>query len=268
MVIIRYSVIVLLVLIILAAVVGTPLIVKARGEGERMYAQYNSYTRKVLAERVALQPHIVKAEYRIVHPWKALKLFRIAIDSNQGEKFRRLNILDANMFLFMKMFTFFILPNYNYNLPMLSVDIIFIGGKRVFVIEVIDPARIEDENLLKHYEKLRAWKPQVDTLEHAAVDMEWCKDIVTDFSIHSKADRSDDELLFSIYTSFLNTYLDMAEHAQVLPPEKSKKVQEGMEGYVNALLAKGGPAVDVFKFLIGPDKQQEYVRTVMFGVDQ
>ena len=40
-----------------------------------------------------------------------------------------------------------------------------------------------------------------------------------------------------------------------------------MEGYVSALLKRGGPAVNVFKFLMGPHKQQEYVRTVMFGVD-
>jgi len=49
--------------------------------------------------------------------------------------------------IFMKMYTLLILPNYNYNLPMLSVDIIFMGGKRVFVIELIDPAGIRDDNL-------------------------------------------------------------------------------------------------------------------------
>ena len=36
---------------------------------------------------------------------------------------------------------------------------------------------------------------------------------------------------------------------------------------LNTLLEKGGPAVNVFEFLLGPEKQNEYVRTVMFGVD-
>jgi hypothetical protein len=40
-----------------------------------------------------------------------------------------------------------------------------------------------------------------------------------------------------------------------------------MEWYVDTLLAKGGPAVEVFKTLLGPEKQKEYVRTVMFGID-
>ena len=73
--------------------------------------------------------------------------------------------------------------------------------------------------------------------------------------------------MFEIYKGFFNAYVDMAENAAPLTPEQSKKVQEGMEGYVSALLGNGGPAVNVFKFLLGPDKQQEYVRSVMFGVD-
>jgi len=59
----------------------------------------------------------------------------------------------------------------------------------------------------------------------------------------------------------------MAQKAEPLNPDLSKKVQEGIEGYVSTLLAKGGPAVNVFNTLLGPEKQQEYVRTVMFGLD-
>ena len=40
-----------------------------------------------------------------------------------------------------------------------------------------------------------------------------------------------------------------------------------METYVETLLDKGGPAVDVFEKFMGPEKQREYVRTVMFGLD-
>ncbi|MFC1591081.1 hypothetical protein ACFL43_01005 [Thermodesulfobacteriota bacterium] len=253
--------------VILAGIVALLLIVRARREGDRMYEKYSSYTRALLADKVTLRPYSVKPEYRTVHPAKALKLIKISIDSNEADTFRRLNILDATMMLCVRMFTCFILPNYNYNLPMLSVDIVFIGGKRVFVIEVIDPAHIEDENIKAHYDMMRGWAPKAEKFEHAKVDMKWCKDIVTDFSIHCKANRSDDDLLFEIYTLYLNAYLEMARNAQPLSPELSARVQQGMEGYVGALLEKGGPAVNVFKFLLGPEKQQEYVRTVMFGVD-
>jgi len=261
---ILYTVLIIVAVVILAAYILTA---GMRKEGARMYEKYSSYTRKVLAEKVSFRSFPVKPEYRVIHPWKALKLFKFTIDSNEADRFRRLNILDASMMLCMRMFTCFILPNYGYNLPMLSVDIIFIGKKRVFVIEVIDPAHIEDDNIKTYYDKMREGTKKAEVLEYAAVDMEWCNYIVTDFSVHTKSERSKDDVMFEIFKIFFNAYVDMAENAAPLTPEQSKKVQEGMEGYVNALMEKGGPAVNVFKFLLGPDKQQEYVRAVMFGVD-
>lgn len=265
--ILKYLLITVLAIIILAALIATPLIIKAKREGERMYEKYDRYTREVLAQNIQLQPHPIKPEFRTIHPWKALKLFKIVVNSQKGERLARVNSLDATMGLFMKMYTLLLRPNYTYNLPMLSVDFIFIGGRRIYVIEIIDPAQIRDENITTHYAQMRARMPEVERFEEMEVNMEWCKDIVTDFSIHIKADREDDELLFDIYKTYLNAYLSMAKNAAPLSPELSRQVQEGIEGYVSTLLAKGGPAVNVFNTLLGPEKQQEYVRTVMFGLD-
>ena len=99
------------------------------------------------------------------------------------------------------------------------------------------------------------------------VEMEWAKNVVTDFSIHRQADRKSDGLLFETYKSYLGTYIEMAKNAEPLSPGLSEKVQQGMEWYVNTLLEQGGPAVNLFKNILGPEKQKEYVRTVMFGVD-
>ena len=266
--ILKYLVFTVVGIIVLAALIATPLIIKARNEGERMYGKYDSYTKEVLAQKFNLKPYPIKPEYQKIHPWKALKLFKILFQSQEGEKLARVNTLDATMGLFMKMYTLLIRPNYDFNLPMFSVDFIFIGGKRVFVIEIIDPAHIEDDNIKKHYAQMRARIPEVKQFEPMEVNMDWCKDIVTDFSLHFNADRSNDELLFDIYKTYLNAYLDMAQNAEPLSPAMSTKVQEGIEGYVSTLLAKGGPAVNVFKTLLGPEKQQEYVRTVMFGLDE
>jgi 15,16-dihydrobiliverdin:ferredoxin oxidoreductase len=265
--ILKYFFFIVLGLIILTALVATPLIIKARNEGNRMYKMYENYTQETLAKNFQLKPYPVKQEYQTIHPWKVLKLLKFVITSAEGERFKRVNTLDATIGLFMKMYTLFILPNYNYNLPMLSVDIIFIGGNRVFVIEIIDPAQIKDNNLETHYEKMRAKKTKIEDLEKMEVNMEWAENVVTDFSIHKRADRTHDELLFEIYKHYLNTYIEMAKNAQPHSPGLSEKVKQGMEWYVDTLLAKGGPAVNVFKTILGPEKQKEYVRTVMFGVD-
>jgi len=264
--IIKYGFLALMALIILAVLIASPFIIKARNEGDRMFEQYAAYTDSVLAKNLTLKPFPVKAEYRKLHPAKFLKLFKIVVNSQEGDRAARVNSLEATMFLFMKMYTLMIRPDYNYNLPVLSVDFIFIGGKRVFVIEVIDPARIEDENKKVHYERMKKWMPKVEGFEQTGV-RDWYKDFVTDFSIHIKADRTQDDLLFEIYQSYLEEYVDMTNKAEKLSPEMSAKVKAGVEKYVDTLLANGGPAVDVFRQMLGVDGQREYVRTVMFGLD-
>jgi len=262
----KYFFLGLLCLIILAAAVASPFVIAAKREGDRMYARYDSYTREVLDERVQLRPYPIKTEFQKIHPWKAFKMLKFLVDSRQGERLARVNNIDATMFVFMRMYTLLIRPNYAYNLPMLSVDLIFVGGKRIFVIEVIDPARVEDGNKKTYYDRMRTWEDEVKKFEPMDIEMEWCKDIVTDFSVHIQADRTKDDTLFEIYKTFLDAYIGMAENAPQLTPEMSKKVQEGMEGYVTTLLERGGPAVNVFKQILGPEKQKEYILTVMFGV--
>jgi len=239
---------------------------RARAAGNVQYNKYAYYSTQTIAKSNALMPFEIKPEYRKIHPAKMLKLFKILVTSYTGDRLARVNSLDATMFIFMKMYTLMIRPDYNYNLPVLSVDFIFIGKKRVFVIEVIDPAKIDDENKRVHYDRMRVWQDTVKQYEQSPTK-DWYKDFLTDFSIHIKADETKDAELFKIYQTFLEAYLDMAKNAQPLSPELRDKVKVGFETYVDTLLGKGGPAVDVFKKFLGPDGQKEYVRTVMFGLD-
>ena len=113
---------------------------------------------------------------------------------------------------------------------------------------------------------MRKRLPEIADLEKGP-ERDWYKDYVTDFSIHAKADNSKDDLMFDIYKTYLNAYLEMAKHAEELTPEMSAKVKQGLEEYVSTLLSKGGPAVEVFEKMLGKEGQEEYVRTVMFGLE-
>ena len=241
--------------------------VSTRVEGNRMYEKYASYTQEVLEKNYNLKPAAVKEEYQHISYPKGFPLFDISVTSFQSDRLGKINSLDATMFFCMKMFTLMIRPDYGYNLPVLSVDFIFTPfGGRVYVVEVIDPAKIPDENKKMFYNKMKARVPEVAMFASSG-ERDWYKDFVTDFSIHKKTDRKNDDLLFDIYKTYLNAYIEMAKNAKPLSPEKSSQLKQGLETYVSTLLSKGGPAVDVFKRILGPQGQQEYVKTVMFGVE-
>lgn len=254
------------VLLIVSIVVGV-VFVRARSLGERQYRRYDDYTKSLLAKHFELHPHEVKREYQTIHPWKALKLFKIVLSSQEGKRVSRVNSLNATMGGFMKMYTLLLRPDFRYNLPVFSVDLVFIGSKRVFVIEIIDPAHIEDDNKKQYYAKMRAWIPEVEKFEKSSEEVGWSKNYLTDFSIHIKADSNDDEKLFEIYKDYLQAYIEMARSASPLDEQKTDKLRESMNEYVSSLLSSGGPAVDIFKTLLGPEKQREYVREIMFGMD-
>jgi len=246
-----------LILIIAAIAVNT------RMEGEKQYAKYAAVTDAAL-KPFMLKPYQVKAQYQRV---QSVPLMDISVSSSSSERLARVNSLDATMMLCMKMFTLMIRPGYDFNIPVLSVDFIFLPfGKRIYIIEIIDPAKIDDANKQAFYAKMKSQSARVAGYPSAGT-RDWYKDFVTDFSIHCKAEKKDGEMLLAIYSSYLEAYLSMAKNAQQLPPETSLKMKEGIEKYVSTLLLQGGPAVDVFKKILGPEGQKEYVRTVMFGLD-
>jgi len=255
----------LLALVFAAVLVVIVLMVKSRREGTQQYEKYASYTKEVLAQNFDLKPCYVRDEFQLLKPWKAFGMFVNIADLKSGGKFKRVNAFESTLCLFMKMFTILFFPDHKYNVPLLSVDIIFMGSRRVFVIEVIDTAKIEDENIRVHYEQMRALKPKVATLSQKPVTR-WYKDIITDFSIHAQEDRSKDDVLFEIYQAYLAAYLDMVRAAQPLNEDLSATVQKSVKEYVDNLIGQGGPAVDVLVKLLGAEKQKEYVYTVMFGL--
>ena len=264
--IVKYVLVAIMMVILFAVLITTPFLIKARNEGDRLYNQYESYTDKVLNERFELKEFPIKPEYRKLHPAKFLKMMKYLVTSRQADRLARVNSLDCTMFYFMKMYTMMIRPDYAYNLPVLSIDFIFIGGVRVYVIELIDPAKIDDPNKERYYAEMKKWMPQVAKFKQSKVS-DWFFDYITDFSIHISANRADDELLFKIYKTYLNAYLDMVQRADKVSPEQSRKLEAGLEEFVTTLLEKGGPAVNVFEKFMGPEKQQEYIRTVMFGLE-
>jgi len=265
--VLKYTFLALLGIALIAVLVAVPLLIKARSEGDRLFTQYESYTNTVLNQRFDLREFPVKPEYKKIHPAKFLKMMKYLVSSRQAERLARVNSLDVTMFYFMKMYTLMIRPDYAYNLPVLSIDFIFIGGTRVYVIEIIDPAKIDDPNKGRCYAEMRRWSPRVAEFKQSKVS-DWFFNFITDFSIHVTADRNDDDVLFEIYTTYLNSYLDMVERAEKVTPDQSRKLQNGLELFVTTLLDKGGPAVNVFKTFMGPEKQRDYIKTVMFGLEQ
>ncbi|MBI4975938.1 MAG: hypothetical protein HZC28_00555 [Spirochaetes bacterium] len=231
-------------------------------DGDVQFAKYSAITGSALhAEKLTAYP--VQSNFRHVG---IFPLIDITVTSSRSERIKRCSVLDATMLSCIRMYSLVICPESIYNLPVLSADFIFLPfGKRVCVIEIIDPSPVTNANRRKYtaemrngYTALSAFKPSPTRA--------WYKKFLSDISVHCKATRRDDAVLADAYRSYIVSYAAMIEHAAAVPAAEAMKSRTGIEDYVTALLQNGGPAVDVFKTILGPDGQRQFVRTVMFAL--
>lgn len=214
-----------------------------------------------------LEPCSVRPEFQDLRPVKALGLLRFRVDIGRGGAFRWVHCCDTSMlFGCMKMHTLLFIPDPGYNLPMMSIDIIFAGKRRVFVIEIIDPAQIEDNYLKQHYQSMLKIKPPPDVMPEKEVAY-WYKNILAECSIHTSLDAGDDELIFSTYCAYLDAYAVMTREARPAPGSASV-VRGKQHWYVQSLIDHGGPAVDILLKLLGRSQGLAYIWSTMFGYDE
>jgi hypothetical protein len=213
-----------------------------------------------------LEPCNVRPEFQDLRPGRALGLMRFRADVRRGNPFRWVHHCDTTMFGCIKMHTFLFIPEHGYNLPMMSIDIIFAGKRRVFVIEIIDPAQIEDYHVQQHCQSMLTLKPSADVMSEKEVTY-WYKDILAECSIHTTLDATDDDLIFETYCAYLDAYAAMAKSARPAP-EHAEKIGEKQHWYVQSLIDSGGPAVDVLAKLMGQERSLAYIWSTMFGYDE
>lgn len=243
------------------------LLLRANREGQRGHERYKRATRVAL-ERFSLHEKDIPVSDRIIIPRRTLGMVRLAARAEEGNRLRHVCILDIRLAGIIRVFTLCLVPDYRYNLPIFSADAVFMGSRRILLLEIIDSTRIEGEHLTAGYQQFREHRSRAaDSLSLDKVETtEWARDLLQDFSIEVRAHRRQDALLLKLYWDYLTTWLDMAHNAQPVTPEVQQRVREGIESYVNMLLEQGGPAVDVLTRLFGPERQRRYVQTVIFGI--
>lgn len=233
----------------------------------RAHRRFVEATLPRLDSAYSLQPCTVRPDFQDLRPGRALGLLRFLADLRRGSRLRWVNRTDTTMlFGCMKMHTILFIPECGYNLPMLSIDIIFAGLRRVFVVEIIDAAGIPDELLNRHYLAMLRLKPPPDVMPEYPVTY-WYRDLLAACSIHARLDAGSDDLMLVAYCAYLDAYARMVRDAQPAPDDTAEIMRNRQRWYVQSLIDHGGPAVDVLAKLLGRALARDYIWSTMFGYD-
>lgn len=176
-----------------------------------------------------------------------------------------LSVMTVNMG-FMQMSSFVITP-YEKDVPMLSMDFMYIMGQRKTYTEYYDLTA--DKNAPAYKAVLDALRDMTDKysdIEDLQTEPAWYDDLMT-VSMHKKPSKNNRSKVGDIFSDSISAYITASKDAELLSDEDKAKKLEITQSYCDDLIQKGGVSTDVFKKELGEDKTKEFFDKVFFGTE-
>ena len=165
----------------------------------------------------------------------------------------------------MQMSTFVITP-FDKNMPLLSIDYMYMLDNRICYIEFYDLVEEKDEKYNALMDDLKDVADKYNHLEDAEVSEAWYAYLQT-IGIYKNGGSKNDSEYKSLFVDTLNTYFTHAKDMpQLADEQKSVKLDMTVE-YTHNLVDKGGISTDVFKGALGPDETKKFFDKTFFGTN-
>ena len=177
-----------------------------------------------------------------------------------------LSVMTVNMG-FMQMVSYVITP-YEKNMPLLSMDFMYIMGKRKAYVEFYD--LVPDKSTAEYSEvlaSLKEFENKYSSFEDISTDPAWYDELLT-VVLHKAGKRADDDRIEEMFCDAVRCYMEKANSAEELSPEAKAEKLAITQEYSDNLIAKGGVSTDVFKKALGEEKTKEFFDKVFFGTDR
>ena len=177
-----------------------------------------------------------------------------------------LSVMTVNMG-FMQMVSYVITP-YEKNMPLLSMDFMYIMGKRKAYVEFYD--LVPDKSTAEYSEvlaSLKEFENKYSSFEDISTDPAWYDELLT-VVLHKAGKRADDDRIEEMFCDAVRCYMEKAKSAEELSPEAKAEKLAITQEYSDNLIAKGGVSTDVFKKALGEEKTKEFFDKVFFGTDR
>ncbi|MBR5684130.1 MAG: hypothetical protein IKW96_12805 [Ruminococcus sp.] len=197
---------------------------------------------------------------------KMYGLMKFNVSQYDVSEVGNLSVMTVNMG-FMQMVSYVITP-YEKNMPLMSMDFMYILGKRKAYAEFYDlvPDRT-DGAFMSVLDSLKEFENRYSSLEDITTDPAWYDDLMT-VVLHKAGKRADDDVIEEMFCDAIRTYMERANELEELSDaEKAEKLALTRE-YSDNLISKGGVSTDVFKKALGEDKTKEFFDKVFFGTER
>jgi hypothetical protein len=176
-----------------------------------------------------------------------------------------LSVMKVNMG-FMQMVSFVITP-YDKNMPLLSMDFMYILGNRKSYVEFYDLVKdASAPDYGKVIGKLREFDGRYADMEDIETEPAWYDDLLT-VVLHKASKRKDDSRVRTMFCDAIETYMKASNELEELDDAAKAEKLDITQNYSDDLISKGGVSTDVFKSALGEETTRDFFDKVFFGTE-
>jgi hypothetical protein len=200
-----------------------------------------------------------------VGEYQTIRIFGIMkfhVSQYRAEKLGNISVMKTNTGP-MKMVSVMLTPLLR-DIPMMSLDYIYIFGRRKAYIEFIDLNRDEKGTAPSRKEWLADLASQFKNLKDLEYRHSW-QDSVLAGTLLKTGTAADDGALFEMQKAAVGVLLKMSESVPELKPDQTGRRKEAVKGYYDRLISEGGMSTDVFRKSKGKEWTEKFFADVFFG---
>lgn len=196
---------------------------------------------------------------------KVYGMMKFQVEQYAMEGVGNLSVMRMRMGLpLMTMATVVVTP-FERNLPLMSLDLIYVMGRRKAYLEFYDLVAQKDEGYLRHIAHLAGISERYASLPPCPPAPAWYDPLLT-ATAYRGGKASDDKLLLEMLSECVRGFVEMYADAPRLDEAQQAEKRHITAGYVDELVRQGGTSTNVFKKALGEETTREFFGKVFFGV--
>jgi 15,16-dihydrobiliverdin:ferredoxin oxidoreductase len=231
-----------------------------------MFQPFLHYLEQELFARFPLQgrPVLPELEFQVSQRGKSPAM--IESWCYQSPQFRKIRYTYINAGEMAQIFNSVIYPSYDYDLPLLGIDFLAFGKKKILVVLDFQPLFREEEYLNQYIEPMRSIREKYpDLAQDIPMKFYDANQYFSPYLLFAKTDADTVvNQLFPAYQEFIQLYWQLVDHARPDPQEKSRKrILEAQKSY-DQYSAERDPASGLFSSYFGQEWSEKFLYEFLF----
>ena len=201
-----------------------------------------------------------------VRPGRVLGLIKIDGQVYCSEIFNRAVLMQIHFPVFMKVFSTFISPRIEYDLPVFLCEVVKLGSKRVFIVDAHKGGAGGEKQYEDFYDRLQKIRGRFpELMNYQKVAAQGISSVNSKAVCQVKSPCELDEQAISILTEYLRAYLELIKTAEPLTGTALEKIQASFKEYLKTVVDHD-PGIKGNILFFGRQQGIERALDIFYGV--